>query len=82
MLGKYFFVVRRLECEFFKPARIDDLLEVHTRFDGLSGIRMQLTQRILRGGELLFEAKVTPVLIDPQGRPMRVPKEWQALFPS
>ncbi len=32
MLGKYFFVVRRLECEYFKPAKIDDLLEVHTRF--------------------------------------------------
>lgn len=82
MLGKYFFVVRRLECEYFKPAKIDDLLEVHTRFDGISGIRMQLTQRILRGGELLFEAKVTPVLIDPAGRPMRVPKQWLALFPG
>lgn len=82
MLGKYFFVVRRLECEFFKPAKIDDLLEVHTRFDGISGICMQLTQRILRGGELLFEAKVTPVLIDPAGRPMRVPKQWLALFPG
>jgi acyl-CoA thioester hydrolase len=82
MLGKYFFVVRRLECEFYKPAKIDDLLEVHTRFEGLTGVRMHLGQRILRGEELLFEAKVTPVLIDPQGRPMRVPAEWRALFPG
>ena len=82
MVGKFFFVVRRLECEYFKPAKVDDLLEVHTRFDGFKGARMHLTQKVLRGSDLLFEAKVTPVLIDPQGRPVRVPKEMVALFPA
>lgn len=81
MIGKFFFVVRRLECDYFKSAKVDDELEVHTRFDSTKGARMHLTQRVMRAGVLLFEAKVTAVLIDPAGRPARVPKEMAALFP-
>ena len=31
------FVVRRMDCDFLKPARIDDLLEVETRFVEMAG---------------------------------------------
>jgi acyl-CoA thioester hydrolase len=69
------FVVRRMSCEFLKPARIDDLLEVETRFLGMSGARIEIEQRLKRSGEVLFEAKVTVALIDGRGRPLRLPKD-------
>jgi acyl-CoA thioester hydrolase len=66
------FVVRRMLCDFLKPARIDDLLDVETRLVELAGARMELEQRVLRAGEILFQAAVTVVLVDARGRPKRI----------
>ena len=73
--GTASFVVRRMVCDFLKPALIDDLLEVETRFGGLGGARMELSQSVLRAREKLFEAQVTVVLVDAQGKPKRLPPE-------
>ncbi len=67
------FVVRHMECDFLKPAMIDDVLEVRSRFLGLRGARMEIGQRILCGTQVLFAAHVTAVLIDARGRPLRFP---------
>jgi len=72
--GRMGFVVRRMVCDFLKPARIDDLLEVETRFREMGGARMELDQKVKRGGETLFSAQVTVVLVDAAGRPKRFPK--------
>ncbi|WP_119392117.1 tol-pal system-associated acyl-CoA thioesterase [Taklimakanibacter lacteus] len=76
--GRMGFVVRRMVCDFLKPARIDDLLEVETRFREMAGARMELDQRVVRGGETLFSAQVTVVLVDAAGRPKRLPKAMAA----
>ncbi len=68
------FVVRRMACEFLKPASIDDLLEVHTRLAAAGGARLELDQRILKGETIVFEAKVTVALAGPDGRPRRLPR--------
>ena len=72
--GRMGFVVRRMVCEFLRPARIDDLLEVETRFREMGGARMELDQRVRRGDETLFSAEVTVALVDATGRPKRFPK--------
>jgi acyl-CoA thioester hydrolase len=76
--GRMGFVVRRMLCDFHKPARIDDLLEVETRFREMRGARMELDQKVFRGSELLFSAEVTVALVDEAGRPRRLPKEMAA----
>jgi acyl-CoA thioester hydrolase len=68
------FVVRRMVCDFLKPATIDDVLEVETRFVEFAGARMELAQQIVRSGEKLFEAQVTVALVDARGKPKRIPK--------
>jgi acyl-CoA thioester hydrolase len=80
--GTASFVVRRMVCEFLKPALIDNLLEVETRFVEFAGARMELTQRVMRTGEKLFEAQVTVALVDGQGRPKRLPAEMTKTFLS
>ena len=72
--GRMGFVVRRMLCDFHKPARIDDLLEVETRFREMRGARIETDQKVLRSGEMLFSAQVTVVLVDATGRPKRFPK--------
>jgi acyl-CoA thioester hydrolase len=73
--GRMGFVVRRMACEFLKPARIDDLLEVETRFRELAGARMEIDQTVKRGEETLFSAAVTAALVDREGRPKRMPRQ-------
>jgi acyl-CoA thioester hydrolase len=68
------FVVRRMVCDFLAPARIDDVLEVESRFVRVSGARMEIAQTVTRDGENLFRAAVTAALVDASGRPQRFPK--------
>jgi acyl-CoA thioester hydrolase len=52
------FVVRSMQIEFLKPARMDDLLTVVTTPEDVKGASMWLTQRVMRGEEVLLEARV------------------------
>ena len=66
------FVVRRLQLEYLKPARIDDVLEVETRVAEVRGAGLGLVQRVTRDGVVLFEAEVLVVLISVSGKPQRL----------
>jgi acyl-CoA thioester hydrolase len=67
------FAVRRMEIDFLRPAGIDDVLAVRTRPSQVTGARIVLEQRILRGDELLVSAEVSIALVGRTGRAMRLP---------
>lgn len=68
------FAVRSMHIEFEAAAHIDDVLEVATRVDRLSGARLHLDQRISRGGKVVAHAKVLVVAIKTRGGPARMPR--------
>jgi len=68
------FVVRRMTCDFLKPARLDDLLEVETRFLELGGARVEVGQEVMLNGNTCFRAHVRVALVDGRGRPRRLPE--------
>lgn len=74
------FVVRRMLCDFLKPARLDDLLEVHTRFLDMAGARIEIGQEVMLDGNTVFKADVTVVLVDGRGRPTRLPESMADRF--
>ena len=74
------FVVRRINCDFLRPARLDDLLEIHTRFEELAGARIEIGQEVMLNGNTLFKADVTVALVDARGRPKRLPEEMAERF--
>jgi acyl-CoA thioester hydrolase len=75
------FVVRRMEIEFIRPAKVDDALVVRTVFDRLKGPRVFVRQTIERSGETLAEASVQVVCIRLDGRPVKPPADiLQALL--
>jgi acyl-CoA thioester hydrolase len=74
------FAVTRMDTRFRGPARIDDVLEVRTVFEGLKGARFDLAQSVSRGGETLFEAELTAALVDGNGRPRRLPEAMRTAF--
>jgi acyl-CoA thioester hydrolase len=67
------FVVRKMDCEFLRPAKFDDVLDVETRLTEMSGARFELAQVVKRGQETVFSALVTVAIIGKGGRPQRIP---------
>lgn len=77
------FVVRRMNCDFLRPAKFDDVLTVETTPGEVAGARFELRQRVLRGQEELFTAEVTAVLVDRHGKPRRLtPELVKAMAPA
>ncbi len=78
------FVVRRLEIDFLRPARIDDVLEIVTEPAHSTAAAITLAQTVTRAGGALVRAKVQIVLVDENGRPQRLasalPEKAQRLF--
>ena len=71
------FVVRSMELQFVRPARIDDVLEVHTSPVEVAGASITLAQRVKRGEELIVEGKVKVAFVA-QGRARRIPDALRA----
>lgn len=74
------FVVRRMTCDFLRPARMDDLLEVETRVKELGGASVTLLQTITCGEKRIFEAEVTVVLVSMSGKPLRLSDAVRGAF--
>lgn len=74
------FVVRRMVCDFLRPARLDDLMEVRTRFLDMGGARVEIGQQVMLNGNTLFQADVTVALVDARGRPRRLPESMAERF--
>lgn len=76
------FTVTRLAVDFRRAARIDDALQVRTRYEAARGPRLFIAQRILRGETLIAEAAVEAACIDLAGRARRPPPDLvEALTP-
>jgi acyl-CoA thioester hydrolase len=73
-------VIRHMACDFLKPAKFDDELTVESHMVAAKGARMEMTQRVLRKADVLFEAQVTAAIIDRNGRPLRLPPAFLAAF--
>ena len=67
------FAVRRVEADYFLPARFDEELVVETTSQAVTGARLILKQDVFRGSDLLFSAIVTIVCIADNGQPARLP---------
>lgn len=69
------FAVRSASAEFLKPARLDDLLTIETTVAELGRAQVTFAQRILRDTEVLLDAKIRVVCIDPvRGKPVPMPR--------
>lgn len=74
------FAVRKMTTEWLVPAKIDDLLEVRTRFLAAKGARMLLAQEIWRENSLLARAEVEAACMSLSGRARRLPSDLIARF--
>ncbi len=74
------FAVRRVEADYLRPARFDDMLQVETRMQALGGARITLAQSVLRDGACLFAAQVVLVCLSDAGSPVRIPQDMRRVL--
>ncbi len=75
------FVVRSMNIDFRKPARMDNLLEVVTTPVEVKGASIILHQRVNRGDETLVEATVQVAFVS-GGRARPIPKSLRVAMES
>jgi acyl-CoA thioester hydrolase len=74
------FVVRHMEIDFLRPARIDDILEVVTACTDISGAVINLQQEVRRKSQTLVRVTVKIVLLSTKGKPQRLPASLRQAF--
>ena len=67
------FVVRSMTIDFFKPAFMDDVLDIVTIPEEVKGASITLLQQCRRGDDLLVEARVRVAFVS-AGKAQRIPK--------
>ena len=77
------FVVRRATIEWRRPARLDDLLMVETRLQGMGKVRMSLRQTITRDETHLATIDIEVVAVSVKDfTPMLLPQALRDLLPA
>ena len=74
------FVVRHMEVDYFKPARLDDLLTISTSIDWMRNSSLLMRQKIKHDNDVLCSLGVTVVTINSHGRPTRIPSQMRKMF--
>lgn len=76
------FTLTRVEVDYKRAAKVDDLLTIRTRSMGIKGVRMFFEQTCLRGDEVIAEGVITAVMIHADGRPRKpIPEMVERLKP-
>ena len=71
-------VVRRVEVEYVRPARLDDAVSLETRVLAVRGATLVLDQRARKDGADLAVMRVELACLDRAGlRPRRIPEPWR-----
>ena len=73
------FVVRSMQVDYLKAARMDDLLEVVTWPVAVKGASITLAQEVRRGEDVLVKAEVRVAFIS-EGRAQPIPKALRTLM--
>ena len=68
------FAVRKVEADYIKAAKFDDLLTISTELISKTRVRLKLNQDIYRDNDLIFRAVLDIVSIDMSGVLVKLPK--------
>jgi len=78
--GEGVYAVADVSIKYRSPARLGDDLVVVTDLLEVRAATVLIHQRVMRGDEILTDAKVTAAFLSPDGRPKRQPREWVQRF--
>ena len=74
------YAVVEVDIKYRRPARLGDDLQVVSAVEQVRACSVDIHQRVMRGAELLTDARVTAAFLDGEGRPRRQPSDWVEKF--
>lgn len=74
------FVIRHIDCDFLKMAKLDDLLTVHTQVLAMKNSSFVMRQSISCQNSPVFKMDVSVVCVDTEGKPTRAPEGLREKF--
>ena len=74
------FIVRRCAVDYAGSAKLDDLVEVHSRVLDVGGASLSAEQTVRRDGNRLVGMEVKLGCVGPDGRPARIPSDLRAVI--
>ena len=77
--GSAYFVTH-VNIRYRAPARLGDDLVVVSTVEAVRAASVDIHQRVMRGQEILSDARVTAAFLDRDGRPQRQPRDWVERF--
>ena len=78
--GEGVYVVAEVAVKYRAPAKLADELVVVTEIEEVRAASVLIHQKVMRGDELLADARLTAAFLTPEGRPRRHPREWVEMF--
>jgi acyl-CoA thioester hydrolase len=80
--GEGVYAVAEVNIRYLRPARLGNDLLVVSTVEQVRAASVAIHQRVMRGSELLADARVTAAFLDPNDRPRRQPRHWVERFKS
>src|SRR3954447_12895615 len=74
------YAVVEVDIKYKRPGRLGDDIQVVSTVDQVRASSVDIHQRVMRGPELLTDARVTAAFLDGAGRPRRQPSDWVDKF--
>jgi acyl-CoA thioester hydrolase len=78
--GEGVYAVAEVNIRYLRPAKLGDDLLVISTVDQVRAASVHIHQRVMRGPQLLTDARVIAAFLDLQNRPKRQPREWVEAF--
>ncbi len=76
------FAVTNLSCQFHRPARFDEVIEIIAALRWVRGASICFVYELRRDSDLLVSATTEHAMVSPEGRARRIPRETlQELIP-
>src|SRR3954447_5160501 len=78
--GEGVYAVAEVNIRYLRPARLGDDLLVVSTVEQVRAASVVIHQRVMRGPQVLADARVTAAFLDTSDRPRRQPREWVETF--
>jgi len=78
--GEGVYAVAEVSVKYRAPARLGDDLVIATEIEAVRAASVLIHQRVMRGDQILADARVAAAFLTPDGRPRRQPRVWVEAF--
>ena len=78
--GEGVYAVAEVAIRYLRPARLGDDLVIVSTLDLVRAASVVIHQQVMRGADILADARVTAAFLSPDDRPKRQPKDWVERF--